>query len=265
MKLIHGGKIGDVIYSIPTAKRLSQKSGQKIEYILHKGREWKENAAKAVRPLLEAQSFIEKVSIDFSGPSIYFDRENENKWKEFWPDASYCFDQFRFGVGIAPHLAIGQALHIGVTPDLSLPWLDQHRKTRTNKIVFHPHRELYTGKSIQPKERFQRLLEDQEVIVIGTESDIHDCDPLNMCKSLEYIQTKNILEAAEIIAASSVFIGGDHSPLALAVGTHTPTIAEVFSPLRNTIPLMPDHMWMDMQFHSDKDLKDFIELWTNIQ
>lgn len=261
MKLIHSGKIGDVIYSIPTAKRLAEKSGQQMEYVLANGREWKEGAAKAIAPLLKAQRFIDKVTIDFSGPAIYFDRENESKWKEFWPDASYCFDQFRFGVGIAPHLAIGQALHIGITPDFSSPWLDQHQIKRNGRIVIHPHREFHTGKSIQPKERFQRVLKDQDVIVIGTEFDIHDCDPLDQCKSIEYIQTKDMLEAAKIIGEASVFIGGDHSPLALAIGTHTPTIAEVFSPLRNTIPLMRDDMWMDMQFHSDQELKDFIKRW----
>lgn len=259
LKLIHGGKLGDTIYSIPAARALSKYHHKKVTYILTTGREWSLSAAESIKPLLLAQEFVDSVKIDFSQEKKYFDRERKDEWKKSYPDAFGCFDNFRWAPGIGMHLAISQAMLFGIAADFSRPWINLPSTiSSNNKIVLHAHREYESNKATQPPKRFARLTANYPITIIGTEKDIHDCDPLES-KQVEYIKPENMLHAAEIIQSGKVFIGGDHSPLALAVGLWKPTIAEVFSPLNNTAPtIMPNKLWLDMQLSTDIEIENFI-------
>lgn len=248
---------------LPAAKAWYDQHRDPIRLVLGTGREWQQPAAEAVRPLLEDQHYIQSVCVDFSGPPVYYGQPGVNaNFKDYYPDVDICIDEFRWKTGIGMHLSKSMAAYLGVEIDLHEACLDVPRRTSTKwDICLHAHQEPETGKSIQHPSRYHHLLEGFDVVVIGTENDIHDLDPLE-CKSVEYIPTRDFLHAAEIVCQSSVLVAGDHAPLHLGFATWTPTIAEVFSPLRNTIPLLPDTMWMDMQFSSIKDMRAFNESCT---
>ena len=264
MKVLHGGKIGDVIYSIPALREWSRLKNKKVTYILHRGREWGEKAAEAIAPLLWAQDFVEEVEIDFRGEAIYYDNDKKDAWKEWRPDATVCMDQFRYEPGIAPHLAIGQALYLGVGPRWDQPFIRVDIEREPNTIVLHAHREHHNGKSIQDPRRFGKLLKDRDVTVIGTPSDVHDLDDSLKKSNITHYCPEDMLDCAKFIYQNAhVFIGGDHSPLGLAVGMWVPTIAEVFSPLNNTAPtIMPSCQWKNMQLSDDKELTKFIDYFS---
>lgn len=269
MKILHGGKIGDIIYSIPALRALSKARNQKITYVLHQGREWGEKAAEAIAPLLWQQDFVESVEIDFSGEKTYYDNDKKDAWKTWRSDVHICMDQFRWEPGIAPHLAIGQALYLGVAPDWSEPWIQIGNTERNpNRIVLHAHREYHNGKSIQAPEKFRDISIESslDVTIIGTESDIHDMDDVFTC-GIDYYCPTDMLDAARYIYQNAhVFIGGDHSPLGLAVGMWIPTIAEVFSPLENTAPsIIPSYLWRNMQLSHTNELLDFIAQHSELE
>jgi len=216
----HSGDLGDIIYSLPAIRALG---GGKIvltrckdaaPYITREP--MTKERADLIIPLLKNQPYIK-----------------DAEFADCPPKDAVMLDEFRHLIhgeqlGVHRHWRLS-ALHLkqcGLPTWIdSTPWLWAEPSEKAPAVVMARSLRYHNPEFPWPK-----IIEKYRGIAgfIGTpkeyEAFVADCG------DVAYIPTKDLMEAASIIAGCSLFIGNQSAPLAIAVGMGKPAVVE-FTPI----------------------------------
>ncbi len=224
----HSGNAGDIIYALPTLSAFDTKydfetKKDNIFYIkINEKSHYKqghflgnvmldEKTAKMFVPLLEKQSYIQKVEI--------LDQKDNQKNDQI----DYDLDLFRELPLILDKGDISRwYFHVfNVFYDLSNAWLDVTPNQNFSNQIVLARSTRYQNTSIN----YDFLKSYKNVVFLGVENEF-----LEMRKNiphLEWQKVNDFLEMAEIIAGSKLFIGNQSFPYSIAEGLKVPRILEL--------------------------------------
>lgn len=198
----HSGDLGDVIYSLPVIKHF----GYGNLFLVLNGLETKKYDGsasgldrikfEAIMPLLEAQNYIKQIKV----------------WNKEINNINIDFDLCRYKFSKKTNLChkILDIFNVDVT-ELNTPWLTCNPKKVAKVVINRTFR--YRNKNMDYtaiKEYFK------DAVFIGQPDEYMDF--VNRFGRLDYYPTKNLLEAAEIIAGSEFFIGNQSVCMAISIG-----------------------------------------------
>ncbi|HMD54283.1 MAG TPA: tetratricopeptide repeat-containing glycosyltransferase family protein, partial [Phycisphaerae bacterium] len=205
------GKIGDILSALPTIRALS--GGRKAVLWID---DWSnkikmtEKAVNNLAPLLKQQPYIADVRYCHDRRPGYAIDLNKWKYRNEW-------SKYPLGTNLADrHLS---AHHLKTT-ERDTPWLTVE-KNRTAPIVFYRsaryHDQDFPWKKIV--ERFGR-----DAVFLGLAGE--HADFCRTAGNVRYVQTQNLLEAAEIIAGADFFIGNQSALVWIAHGLFQNVLVE---------------------------------------
>ena len=147
-------------------------------------------------PLLESQDYIEAV-LPWKGEAVDYDA---------------CF--FRDdGLPFGETLATRQAQWLRMSPDLHSPWLKTHKRLRSAPIIIN-RSARYHNMFFPWRELVEAFAKDMAFIGHPNEHEAFRQE----FGYVRYLPTETLLEAAEAIAESELFIGNQSSCCAIAEG-----------------------------------------------
>ncbi|RVU01805.1 hypothetical protein EOD41_07555 [Mucilaginibacter limnophilus] len=225
----HSGNAGDIIYALPTLKKLHELSGADINLLLKLNRPivlnpkythplgnvmLNQKMADMLSPLIEAQPYIascrvyngDDIDIDldnFRTPLIPMDKGNIARW------CSYL---------------------TGISPDLHVNWLDVEADNNYNDTIVLARSERYRNDFIN----HQFLNQYPNKVFIGVDSEYNDMK--RMLPDLKRVEIQNFTQMASIIAGCKFFIGNQSFPFAIAEALKVPRILELSFEVINVVP-----------------------------
>lgn len=231
LNITHSGNAGDVIYALPTIKKIHEITRVPINLYLRLDKPlpapiWSntkhtmgsvminQSMANMLFPLLSSQTYIQnceaynnqKIHIDldfFRNKTISLSNSNLARW------CSYV---------------------TGFTPELWKPWLHtEPNPTYADKIIL-ARSERYRNSTIS----YSFLKDYKNTVFIGVKSEYEDMK--KAIPDLKWLQVKNFLELAQIIAGCKVFIGNQSFPYSIAEGLKTSRILEAYYHVAHVIP-----------------------------
>jgi hypothetical protein len=200
MNAFHSGCIGDIIYSIPTLQALG------VTNLYIDDRPWTKpivNRIGAFSRLMEAQGISVK---KHEGESIDVDL------------STYRNGGMVYGDNIANRVA----RWAGAKIDLGKPWIKSSKNNYTSGKIIVSRGARWHGEFFPWKEIVDTFSED--IMFVGHKEEHED-----FCKKfgrVEHLHTIDLYDVAEAIAASSLFIGNQSSPNAIANALRAPSIVE---------------------------------------
>ncbi len=231
LNIIHSGNSGDVIYALPTIKKIYELTGVPINLYLRLNRPLPEpvysnsphsmgsvmiskNMAEILLPLLNSQDYIykseaynnQKIHIDldfFRSKTISLSNSNLARW------CSYV---------------------TGITPELWKPWLRAAPNFSYADKIILARSERYRNSTIN----YSFLSSYKNTVFIGVKSEYEDMK--KVIPDLKWLQVKNFLELTQIIAGCKFFVGNQSFPYSLAEGLKTPRILEAYYHVAHVIP-----------------------------
>lgn len=241
INVVHSGNAGDIIYALPTLKKLHEISGLLINLYLRLDQPivlsghnshplgtvmLNEKMLGFLKPLISAQSYInscdkyvdEKIHVNldiFRSKTIGLNNSNISRWYSYFT---------------------------GITPELWKAWLTAEPNTAYANTIVLARSERYRNPSIN----FGFLKEYKNLVFIGIKSEYDDM--LKAIPDLKWVQVNDFLDLAQIIAGCKVFIGNQSFPFSIAEGLKVPRILEVFDNAPNVIPEGPnahDHYFQE--------------------
>lgn len=198
------GELGDYLFSLPTILELQARDIFAVE------RPWTRpgflNRSKALTRLLETQDYI--------------DTFRQHQWESLDHDLSpYRSIGGRYGDNISSKIARWAR----VSPDLSRPWLEVDPSPKTAGRIVINRCPRWWGVRFPWRELVKAFQKD--LVFIGMEDEYRAfCAQYG---SVEYLRTADLLEAAQAIAGSELFIGNQSSCNAICEGLKHPNILEV--------------------------------------
>jgi hypothetical protein len=206
----HQGTIGDVVYCIPTIKKLG------IQQLMLCPTKFDINnfdnkCINSLKPLLESQN-IEIIP-----------------YKERW-DIDYRLDIWRKMPIVNTHLSLLQAQPFNIDIELNKKYIDLPEAGKEYDIVIN--RSHHYNNNIDYN--FLKRLGTKKIVFIGYMSEYTKF--INEFFWCEYIETKDMLEVANIINKSKVFMGNQSACYAIAEGLKSNRIQEVCLHLPNCLP-----------------------------
>lgn len=207
MMFNHSGDMGDIIYSLPTIKKLG---GGELEICAlpksHHGMTVEKY--DFLFPLLDLQTYL-------NGLKYSNEAKVNSKLNRFRERTTL------FGLGytlIDVHLAC-----YGLPPWNGVPWIDKDWATlpKHGVVINRTHR--YRNPSFP----WQRVVNTYNCTFIGHEDEYLDFKNTFKSKSLSFKKISNSLEAAMILDSCALFIGNQSLFAAIATGLGIPMIQEV--------------------------------------
>lgn len=202
----HAGDLGDVIACLPVIRALG--GGDIVcgpQDCKNTGRECLRGARfEALRPLLEAQPYIEKVT-----------------WSEEPKGFTHDLLNFRDNPQRGENLLDWQARYLGVKAS-SDPWLQCFRSAVSlDRPVFarstRYHNPIFPWWVV--------LAKYKNPLFVGT-SEEHTAFQSVLGTNIEYHPTANLLELAQVIAGARMFVGNQSCPFWIAAGLGVNLIQE---------------------------------------
>jgi hypothetical protein len=192
------GDLGDILYLCPCMKLVAEESGEPVTLYARNGLRLHDPITERIplfRRLLETQDYIDAV-LPWDGEEVDYDA---------------CL--FRnLGLPFGETLAGLQAKWLGLTPDFSRPWLkvtpDYWGTITVNRTLRYPNVFFpWAGlvEAFGPHMLFLGLPEEY-------------ADFIRSFGKISYLPTLNLFKAAEVIAASELFIGNQSCCFAIAEG-----------------------------------------------
>jgi hypothetical protein len=243
---LHGGKLGDIIYALPTCRALGVNHLVLSTFLSTEDRlrSFPYSAAQQIVPLLLAQPYLREVSIvkspfplEKAGPSfpgIYYNLDTFRLMpRHRIGDAIYQVPRFcHFDDEDAPsHLGEHFAAAVGIQVDLSEPWLfvEPSPKTLGALVVSLTH----NWRSYSDQYWRTLLKGIPNLVFVGTEVEFHRAD----LPHARFIPTKDHFELASLIAGARGFLGTVSFPYSLAEGLKVPRLVEVCHHNLNAFPV----------------------------
>lgn len=229
IRLSHSGNAGDIIYALPTIKRIKEVTNVRIELFLRLGQPLilsgynthplgnvmlNERMAEMLIALLKPQPYLDTVEIHvdqtididldyFRAGGIPLDKGNIARW------CSYL---------------------TGINPELWKSWVTvDPDKTYSDTIVM-ARSERYRNYTIN----YKFLNEYTNIVFIGVESEYKDIK--KTIPHIKWIQVNDFMEMAQIIAGSKFFIGNQSFPFSIAESLKVPRVLETSFEVINVVP-----------------------------
>jgi hypothetical protein len=200
MNAFHSGCIGDIIYSIPTMQALG------VTALYVGDRSWTKpivNRIGSFARLIEAQG----ISVSkHEGQNIDVDL------------STYRNGGMVYGDNIANRVA----RWVGAKIDLSKPWIKSGKNNYASSKIVVSRGARWHGEFFPWLEIVNVFADD--IMFVG-----HKEEHKDFCKKfgrVEHLHTIDLYDVAEAIAASSLFIGNQSSPNAIANALRVPSIVE---------------------------------------
>jgi hypothetical protein len=198
----HGGDLGDTVLFLPTLKH---HNAGLILHHYHRCRDpYTALHADVILPLVQAQPYCPEARYWLPSDADNPDIQDGNSWRNSYNGYS--------------QLCYAQTLCYGVTlEELQQPWITVQPKPIAPVVINRSTR--YNG------HLDYHLAQHHESVFIG-----HRYEHDYFCERyypIPYCPTVNLLEVAEIIAGSKVFIGNQSCCYAISEGLKHPTVQEV--------------------------------------
>lgn len=225
----HSGNAGDIIYALPTLKKVHELTKAPIHLYLRLGKplilsgykshpngnvKLNETMAGMLIPLIQQQSYI-------ASCSVYQD-------EEIHVDLDYFHSgniQLKTG-----NIARWCSYLVGVSPELWKPWLEVTADPKYANSIIVARSERYRNNGID----YKFLSNYNNVFFLGVDSEYEDMK--KYASNLGRIQIENFLEMAQIIRGAKLFIGNQSFPFSLAEGMKVPRILETSFDISNVVP-----------------------------
>jgi len=229
LNLTHSGNAGDIIYALPTIKKIQEITGAEMNLYFRLGRPMdlplysshplgnvmlNDKMASMLSPLIIVQPYISKCEL-YNNEKIDID-----------------LDYFRSG--IVPmnmgNIARWCSYITGVSPDLWKQWLFVEPDSMFSGSIIIARSGRYQNKYID----YSFLKKYNDVKFIGVESEYKDIK--RFIPAIEWIEMKDFLQMARIIAGCKFFIGNQSFPYSIAEALKIPRILEVAYDVINVVP-----------------------------
>lgn len=225
----HSGNAGDVIYALPTLKKLHELTGAKLNLYLRLNQPLilsstlshplgnvmlNQKMVNLLLPLLEKQPYINLIE-PYTNQHIHID-----------------LDVFRAGVFPLDRGNIARwcGYITGVNADLWLPWLSVTPRQEFNQTILLARSGRYQNVNLD----FSFLAQYKNVKFIGVASEYEEMK--KQIPDLAWCEVKNFLELAETIAGCKLFIGNQSFPFSVAEGLKVQRILELSTDIINVVP-----------------------------
>jgi hypothetical protein len=225
----HSGNAGDIIYSLPSLKSISEALGIPVRLFLKLnqpldlpdgfshplGNVMLNNAmASMLLPLLKQQAYLNDCQILKDEP-ILVDLDTVRK-------SGIKLDR--------GSIARWYSYITGGPVSLSTPWLQVQANIDYSETIIIARSSRYQNRLID----YTFLNKYDRLAFVGVESEFLDLK--RMIPTLEWVQVLNFLELAQIIAGCKFFIGNQSFPFSIAEGLKVPRILETYVDAPNVIP-----------------------------
>jgi hypothetical protein len=229
LNLNHSGNAGDIIYALPTIKKIHEITGVPINLYFRLGQLLKlpnynnhpngnvmlnQKMVDLLFPLIRAQSYISKC--------------------EVYTDEQIDIDLDYFRSGLIPqdkgNIARWCAYITGVSAELWKPWLTVKPDTGYADTILIARSGRYQNQTID----YSFLSKYPNLKFIGVESEYKDIQ--QFLPDIQWLQINDFLQLAQIIAGCKFFIGNQSFPYSIAEGLKVPRILEVSFEVINVVP-----------------------------
>ena len=212
---IHGGDLGDIVYSLPTVKALGGGSMWLLDNDLAREPMTFERR-QVIAPLLKAQPYIKEV---YGAGDIAEFGEN---------DRLVDLNRFRsLGYNLLNTSLIkmyADAENIRVNQ--RVPWLTAPDMSYLRAVVI-ARSARYHGDNLDWRAVLQQY--GTSATFVGTPEEYSAfVEEFGGANGMAYHRTFNLLDAAQVIKAATLFIGNQSAPLAIAIGLGKPVLIEKF-------------------------------------
>ncbi|GAA4334350.1 hypothetical protein GCM10023149_41660 [Mucilaginibacter gynuensis] len=225
----HSGNAGDVIYALPTIKKIQELTGAKVNLYLTLGQPllvtgYKEHPlgnvmlnqkmADMLCPLLKAQPYINNCEV-YTDQHIHID-----------------LDYFRDG--LVPmdkgNIARWCGYITGINAELWQQWLFVEPDTTFADTIIIARSERYRSRAAD----YTFLSNYKNIKFIGVKSEYDDIK--QFIPHIQWIEMKDFLQMAQTIAGCKFFIGNQSFPFSVAEALKVPRILEVSFDVINVVP-----------------------------
>ena len=229
INVVHSGKAGDVIYSLPVVKKLHEMTAMPVNYMLRLNEPLEvipghtddlgsvmltRDTAENLMELLDSQSYIDKTII-YEGQEIHLDL---SLFRELGLDLS------------RGSLARWNFYTTGINANVTEPWLNVDSRREFSDSIVLARSSRYNNPLID----YSFLSDHKNVVFVGVKSEFKRMK--KYIKGLRWQPVNNFLELAEVIQGSKLFIGNQSFPFSVAEALKTLRILEVYPTLPNVIP-----------------------------
>ncbi|SDR94932.1 hypothetical protein SAMN05216490_0258 [Mucilaginibacter mallensis] len=229
LNLLHSGNAGDIIYALPTIKKIYETTGVHINLLLKLNQPSKIQAFRAhplgnvmlnqkmadmLFPLIQSQEYIRTTAV-YTNQVIDID-----------------LDYFR--AGFIPmntgNIARWCSYITGFSPDLWKKWLIVTPDTDFSDTIIVARSGRYHNETIN----YSFINKYNNLKFIGVKSEYDDIK--KFIPKIEWIEVEDFLQMARMIAGCKFFIGNQSFPYSIAEALKVPRILEVAFDVINVVP-----------------------------
>jgi len=229
LNMTHSGNAGDIIYALPTIKKIHELTGAIINLYFILGKPLilpnysthplgnvmlNQKMADMLIPLVGSQDYInicdvytdQKIDIDldyFRAGLIHQDKGNIARW------CGYI---------------------TGVNPELWKSWLKVTPNTDFKNYIVVARSARYQNKTID----YRFLNKYDSLKFVGVESEYQEVK--KYLPKIEWVQVNDFMELAQVIAGCKFFIGNQSFPYSIAEALKVPRVLEVAFEVINVVP-----------------------------
>jgi len=229
INIIHSGNAGDIIYSLPVVKRLSEMTFKPVNFLLKLDERLdllpgdshplnnvmlNQKMADNLAPLLNAQQYINETQ-------IYTDQKVHLNLSLF-RESGLELDK--------GNIARWNFYTTGINTDLSKPWLKAKPNPEFSDSIVLARSSRYNN----PLINYSFLSEHQDVVFVGVKQEYEKMK--RSIPTLVWHGVNSFLELAEVIKGSKLFIGNQSLPFSIAEGLKVVRLLEVYHRIPNVIP-----------------------------
>jgi hypothetical protein len=249
LNIVHSGNAGDVIYALPTIKKIYEVTGISINLYLKTGKPLvlsgyaahplgtvmlNEKMVNLLAPLINAQSYIATCEI-YNGQQIHVDLD-------FFRAKLFSLDN--------TNIARWCSYITGVTPQLWKSWLTVDADQSYANTIIVARSERYRNSFVD----YSFLKNYDNLVFIGVEAEYEDMR--KAIPNIKWVQVDNFLQLARIIAGCKLFIGNQSFPFSIAEALKVPRILEIYYHTANVIPEGPNAHDFFFQDHFESLVKE---------
>lgn len=222
-RFLHSGDLGDIIAAMPIIRQLGGGdlilTGKPPIPGKMPRESMKGERLESLIPLLKNESYIGRV-----------------EWQDNPKGISHDLTEFRLlSRNATENLAQWQARSIGID-DLDMsPWISVSRSPNGRVVVSRSLR--YQNPNFPWGEIYEKY--SHRLLFVGLQEESRAFQRM-LNRHVEWISTRDLLKVAEVIAASSLFIGNQSAPFWIAAGLGKNLIQETWSPEPNSIVERPN-------------------------
>lgn len=249
LNINHSGNAGDVIYALPTLKRIFEITGTPINLYLKTGKPLvlsgymshplgtvmlNQKMVDMLAALINEQSYIARCEV-YNNQKIHIDLD-------FFRSRLFSLDN--------SNIARWCSYITGVTPQLWKPWVSVKADKSYAGSVVIARSERYRNSEIN----YSFLSQYSNLIFIGVESEYEDIR--KAIPNIQWVKVDDFLKLAQIIAGCKLFIGNQSFPFSVAEALKVPRILEVYYHTANVIPEGEDAHDFYFQEHFESLVKE---------